>query len=128
MKPQNTHRLFFAITLKRAEARAPAKAMRGPNRMLTSARNRCFICEMAQAQNELLTDLLKAVSRSFYLTIRVLPKSIRPQIGLGYLLARTTDTVADTEIVPVEQRLKLLQALRERILGTNSTPVDFGEL
>ncbi len=98
------------------------------NRMLTSAGNRCFICEMAQAQNELLTDLLEQVSRSFYLTVRVLPKSIRSQIGLGYLLARTTDTVADTEIVPVEQRLKLLQALRERILGTSSTRVDFGEL
>jgi farnesyl-diphosphate farnesyltransferase len=83
---------------------------------------------MAQAQNELLTDLLKNVSRSFYLTLRVLPKSIRPQIGLAYLLARTTDTVADTEIVPVELRLKLLQALRERILGTISAPVDFGNL
>jgi farnesyl-diphosphate farnesyltransferase len=83
---------------------------------------------MAQAQNELLTDLLKEVSRSFYLTLRVLPKSIRSQIGLAYLLARMTDTVADTEIVSVEQRLKVLQALRERILGTSSAPVDFGEL
>lgn len=83
---------------------------------------------MAPAQNELLTGLLKDVSRSFYLTLRVLPKSIRPQIGLAYLLARTTDTVADTEIVPVAQRLKLLQSLRERILGLNSTPLDFGAL
>lgn len=83
---------------------------------------------MAQAQNELLTGLLKEVSRSFYLTVRVLPKSIRPQIGLAYLLARMTDTVADTEIVPAEQRLKILQALRERISGTSSAPVDFGNL
>lgn len=85
---------------------------------------------MARAQNELLTDLLKQkqVSRSFYLTFRALPKSIRPQIGLGYLLARTTDTVADTEIIPVEQRLKLLQALRGRILGTSPVPLDFGAL
>lgn len=83
---------------------------------------------MARAEKELLTHLLKEVSRSFYLTLRVLPKSIRPQIGLAYLLARTTDTVADTEIVPVEQRLKLLQALRERILGTSSLPLDFGDL
>jgi len=83
---------------------------------------------MAPAQNELLTTLLKEVSRSFYLTLRVLPKSVRPQIGLAYLLARTTDTVADTEILPVEQRLKLLQSLRERILGLNSTPLDFGAL
>lgn len=83
---------------------------------------------MAHAQNELLTTLLEGVSRSFYLTLRVLPKSIRPQIGLAYLLARTTDTVADTEIVAIEQRLKILQALRERILGLNSTPLDFSAL
>lgn len=83
---------------------------------------------MASAQNELLTDLLKAVSRTFYLTLRVLPKRIRSQIGLAYLLARTTDTIADTEIVPLEQRLKMLQALRERILGANSTPLNFRDL
>ena len=83
---------------------------------------------MARAQNELLTDLLKAVSRSFYLTLRVLPKSVRPQIGLAYLLARTTDTIADTEIVPLEQRLKMLQAFHERILGTTSTPLNFRDL
>jgi len=83
---------------------------------------------MARANHELLTDLLEGVSRSFYLTLRVLPKSIRSQIGLAYLLARTTDTVADTEIVGIEQRLKMLQALRERILGTSSAPLDFGQL
>src|SRR3954468_21948166 len=83
---------------------------------------------MASASNELLTDLLRDVSRSFYLTLRVVPKSIRPQIGLAYLLARTTDTIADTEIVGVEDRLQMLQALCERILGTSAPPVDFGQL
>lgn len=83
---------------------------------------------MAQANNELLTDLLKDVSRSFYLTLRVLPMAIRPQIGLAYLLARTTDTIADTEIIPVEQRLKSLQALRDRILGHTTAALEFGEL
>ncbi len=83
---------------------------------------------MARADHELLTDLLKEVSRSFYLTLRVLPKSVRSQIGLAYLLARTTDTIADTEIVPVEQRLKLLRSLRERILGTSAAPLDLGQL
>src|SRR6185312_15673348 len=83
---------------------------------------------MAGAQKELLTDLLKEVSRSLYLTLRILPKSIRPQIGLAYLLARTTDTIADTEIVSIELRLKMLQALRERILGTSAAPLDFGQL
>jgi farnesyl-diphosphate farnesyltransferase len=76
----------------------------------------------------ILSSSLKEVSRSFYLTMRVLPSSIRPQISLAYLLARTTDTVADTEIVPLDQRLQALHALRERILGSSRAPLDFGEL
>jgi farnesyl-diphosphate farnesyltransferase len=75
-----------------------------------------------------LNDLLKATSRSFYLTLRVLPARVRPQIGLAYLLARTTDTIADTELVPPAQRLDALQKLRERILGQNSAPLNFGAL
>jgi farnesyl-diphosphate farnesyltransferase len=78
--------------------------------------------------NAALNDLLKQTSRSFYLTLCVLPAVVRPQIGLAYLLARTTDTIADTELVPLEQRLDALQKLRERILGQNSAPLDFGAL
>ncbi len=77
---------------------------------------------------EALNNLLKATSRSFYLTLRVLPARVRPQIGLAYLLARTTDTIADTEILPVAQRLDALQKLRERILGQTSAPLNFGAL
>jgi farnesyl-diphosphate farnesyltransferase len=73
-------------------------------------------------------DLLRATARSFYLTLRVLPAPVRPQIGLAYLLARTTDTVADTDVVPLAQRLDALQALRERILGQSSAPLNFGDL
>jgi farnesyl-diphosphate farnesyltransferase len=75
-----------------------------------------------------LTDLLKATSRSFYLTLRVLPARVRPQIGLAYLLARTTDTIADTELVPLEQRLDALKRLRDRILSSSTVPLNFGEL
>ena len=82
---------------------------------------------MPETRQALLGDLLKATSRSFYLTLRVLPAAVRPQIGLAYLLARTTDTIADTEIVPVAQRLNALQRLRDRMLGQNSTPLNFGE-
>jgi farnesyl-diphosphate farnesyltransferase len=66
---------------------------------------------------DLLTDLLRDVSRSFYLTLRVLPRSVRPQIGVTYLLARATDTIADTTIVPVDQRVEALQQLRLFIAG-----------
>jgi farnesyl-diphosphate farnesyltransferase len=75
-----------------------------------------------------LNNLLRATSRSFYLTLRVLPARVRPQIGVAYLLARTTDTIADTEIVPLAQRLDALQKLRERILGKSTAPLNFGEL
>lgn len=77
--------------------------------------------------DELLTSLLRDVSRSFYLTMRVLPGAVRPQIGVAYLLARTTDTVADTEIVPVESRLDALSALRQRILGQAGGPLPFSQ-
>lgn len=75
-----------------------------------------------------LNELLKQTSRSFYLTLRVLPRAIRPQISLAYLLARTTDTIADTEIMPVPQRLDALQNLRGRILGTTKSELNFGAL
>ena len=83
---------------------------------------------MAHQSNALLTGLLKEVSRSFYLTLRVLPASIRPQMGLAYLLARTTDTIADTQLLPVEQRLEALQMLREQVLGSRETKLQFGQL
>ena len=75
-----------------------------------------------------LNNLLQEVSRSFYLTLRVLPGAVRAPIGLAYLLARATDTIADTELVPVAQRLAALRALRERILGRSRLPLDFSEL
>jgi farnesyl-diphosphate farnesyltransferase len=72
-----------------------------------------------------LNDLLRATSRSFYLTLRVLPAPVREQIGLAYLLARTTDTIADTEIIPVAERLAALASLRDRILSRSSALLDF---
>lgn len=66
--------------------------------------------------------LLRDVSRSFYLTLRILPAPIRPQIGLAYLLARATDTIADTALVPLDQRLAALASLRDAILGQGSAP------
>lgn len=75
-----------------------------------------------------LQSLLKEVSRSFYLTLRILPGCIRRQIGLAYLLARTTDTISDTGLVAVDQRLKALQAMRERVSGASRSVLNFCEL
>ena len=66
--------------------------------------------------------LLKKVSRSFYLTLRLLPGPVRPTIALAYLLARLTDTKADgaasegeRELLSREdEMLRLLQASPDR--------------
>jgi farnesyl-diphosphate farnesyltransferase len=87
-----------------------------------------WAANMALLPDKLLARSLKDVSRSFYLTLRLLPSAVRPQIGLAYLLARTTDTIADTELVPLEKRLKALETLRGRILGASDTRLDLADL
>jgi farnesyl-diphosphate farnesyltransferase len=79
-------------------------------------------------QNYLLNDLLRDVSRSFFLTLRLLPRSVRNQIGLAYLLARATDTIADTGAISVEQRLAKLQELKGRIASGSNERFDVGEI
>ncbi len=61
--------------------------------------------------------ILKSVSRSFYLTIQFLPRPLRNPVSLAYLLARATDTIADTAAVPVEVRLTNLGDLARVIAG-----------
>ena len=71
-----------------------------------------------QADRErLLTGLLRGVSRTFYLTLRVLPKSLREPVGLAYLLARAADTIADTRLLPPRERLGHLLAFRSLVEG-----------
>jgi farnesyl-diphosphate farnesyltransferase len=62
-----------------------------------------------------LWQLLKGVSRSFYLSIRFLPATIRPAIALGYLLARASDTVADANLLAAADRLDTLNQLRSQL-------------
>ena len=64
---------------------------------------------------DLSGPLLASVSRSFYLTIRLLPVALRPPIGLAYLLARASDTIADSPSVPVTTRLRHLAAFWQMI-------------
>ena len=59
-------------------------------------------------------QLLKGVSRSFYLTLRLLPGPMRGAASLGYLLARTSDTLADTAAAPVDARLLVSRLVRPR--------------
>jgi farnesyl-diphosphate farnesyltransferase len=59
--------------------------------------------------------ILKSVSRSFYLSLQILPRGIRPVIGLGYLLCRAADTMADTPALPYRDRLRLLTRFRDTL-------------
>jgi len=47
----------------------------------------------------------------------VLPKPMREPVSLGYLLARASDTLADTESLPAELRLELLDGMAEVMRG-----------
>ena len=69
---------------------------------------------------QLRTAILRSVSRSFYLSIRFLPQQLREPIALAYLLARTTDTVADTTRVPCTVRMEALKMFSDGILGKAS--------
>jgi farnesyl-diphosphate farnesyltransferase len=62
-----------------------------------------------------LWPLLKSVSRSFYLSIRFLPATVRPAIALGYLMARASDTVADANSLAAVDRLDTLNQLRSQL-------------
>ncbi len=65
-----------------------------------------------------LRSVLKQVSRSFFLTLSVLPSSLRLPVGLAYLLARTADTIADTRLVSRADRLAHLDRLLREIDGS----------
>ncbi len=67
---------------------------------------------------DLTTDLLKAVSRSFYLSMYWLPPVMRRGISLGYLLARATDSVADTSTAPAAQRAEALRQMGAAVEGS----------
>jgi phytoene/squalene synthetase len=67
------------------------------------------------AGSDLTTALLKQVSRSFYLSVAVLPAAVRPTIGLAYLFARAADTIADTRLIERRARIVHLEALGEEL-------------
>jgi farnesyl-diphosphate farnesyltransferase len=69
------------------------------------------------------TKILRSVSRSFYLSIRFLPALLREPIALAYLLARTSDTIADTSQIPLTVRIETLKLLSDAIQGAASRDV-----
>ena len=72
--------------------------------------------------------LLKRVSRSFYLTLKLLPGEVRSTLSLAYLLARASDTIADTCTASAEARGALLRGLPEMWTTPPTLPGAEGEL
>lgn len=66
--------------------------------------------------------LLKGVSRSFYLTLRLLPAPMRGAASLAYLLARTSDTLADTVDVSLAMRLECLDSFERSLFAGKGAP------
>ena len=83
---------------------------------------------MAVLINPKIDALLEATSRSFYPTLKYLPKKIRGQIGLLYLLARVADTIADSKHGESEVLLNLLRDYNDVAQGRSSKLPDFTEI
>ena len=83
---------------------------------------------MADLLDPELDTILEGTSRSFYLSLKELPSGVRSQVGLLYLLARTSDTIADSERGSTEDRLVALEQYNEYAQGRSDTPPDLSEL
>ena len=83
---------------------------------------------MADLLDPELDTILEGTSRSFYLSLKELPSGVRSQVGLLYLLARMSDTIADSECGSTEDRLTALKQYNEYAQGRSDTPPDLSEL
>ena len=83
---------------------------------------------MAVLINAKIDKLLETTSRSFYPTLKYLPKKIRGQIGLLYLLARLADTIADSKNGETEVLIDLLKRYNDAAQGRSTTLPDFSDL
>jgi farnesyl-diphosphate farnesyltransferase len=72
---------------------------------------------MRELRDAELMEVLTGVSRSFVLTIRALPRGLRRPVGLAYLLARASDTMADTVSAPLDARVACLREFAGRVAG-----------
>tara|TARA_Y100000748_G_scaffold100801_1_gene83930 strand:- start:282 stop:1280 length:999 start_codon:yes stop_codon:yes gene_type:complete len=70
--------------------------------------------------NSELDSILEGTSRSFYLSLKELPRAIRPQVSLLYMLARTSDTIADSEGGEPRELLEALESYDDFTQGRTS--------
>ncbi len=83
---------------------------------------------MANLISPEIDSLLEQTSRSFYLTLKVLPKKIRGQIGLLYLLARLADTIADSASGNTNQLIDNISHYNEYAQGNRNDPPNLSNL
>jgi 4,4'-diapophytoene synthase len=62
-------------------------------------------------------NLLKATSRTFYLSIRSLPSGMDASLGLAYLMLRVSDYLEDSGSLPRDEKIRLLHLWRKVIRG-----------
>ncbi|MCR4820589.1 MAG: squalene/phytoene synthase family protein [Elusimicrobiales bacterium] len=71
---------------------------------------------MASKRKSLVSEetrkLLKNVSRTLYLSIKIMPESIRSDMSLGYLVCRALDSVVDAPQLPRNEKLEMLRLVR----------------
>ena len=83
---------------------------------------------MSSIFNSDLDSILEGTSRSFYLSLKELPREIRKQVSLLYMLARTSDTIADSEGGEPEDLLQALESYNEFTQGNTDEAPDLQEL
>ncbi|MAZ43153.1 MAG: farnesyl-diphosphate farnesyltransferase [Euryarchaeota archaeon] len=83
---------------------------------------------MAVLINAKIDALLESTSRSFYPTLKYLPKKIRGQIGLLYLLARVADTIADSKHGDTDVLLQVLKSYNDVAQGRSENLPDFSDI
>lgn len=81
--------------------------------------------ELSLTQMQLL---LRGVSRSFYLSIRLLPPALRRPVAVAYLLARASDTIADSTTTPASGRQQQLATLSDAVAGASTAPSALAEI
>lgn len=88
----------------------------------------CWGSTMPVLVSEKIDRLLETTSRSFYPTLKYLPKKTRGQIGLLYLLARVADTIADSKVGETSVLLKYLKDYNDVVQGRSTNLPDFSDL
>jgi farnesyl-diphosphate farnesyltransferase len=77
-----------------------------------------------QTANEFCREILPAVSRTFALSIRILPGDLGAAVRCAYLICRIADTIEDEPSMAAEQKAGLLDTLAD-CFTTEEAVVDF---